>query len=133
MSARSIPAEIRERLRAHQDAEAQALATAAAATARREAAELRRSEVVAAQDDLVRAAVAQEEASMVDLATASGVDRASALLDISPVTLRRLVRTANYASPGPSTADGTKAGSPRPAKPRAEVDRHSADSPGGAV
>jgi hypothetical protein len=116
MSARSIPAEIRERLRAHQDAEAQALAAATAATARRESAELRRSEVVAAQDELVRAAAAQEEASMVDLAAASGVDRAAALLDISVVTLRRLVRVANDAPAGPSAAHGTKVGSPRLAK-----------------
>jgi hypothetical protein len=116
MSARAIPAEIRERLRAHQDAEAQAVAAATASTARREAAERRRSEVIAAQDDLVRAAVAQEEAAMIDLATASGVDRAAALLDIPAVTLRRLIRNVSEVPTGSSAADRTNGSSPRLAK-----------------
>jgi hypothetical protein len=92
VSGRSIPLDVRDRLRAHQEAEAQAVTATTVATARREAAILRRDEVVAAQDELVRMAVSQEEATMVDLAATSGVERAAALLDMPIPMLRKLVR-----------------------------------------
>ena len=94
MSARFLPPEVRDRLRAHQEQEAKALAAITAATARREAAVARRSEIVAAQDALVEAAVAREEAAMVELAITSGIERAAAILNMPVPTLRKLVKAA---------------------------------------
>lgn len=95
MSARSLPIDVRDRLRAHQEAESQAVAAMAAATARREAAETRRDELVATHDEFVRIAVAGEEAALVNLANTSGVERAAALLDVPIATVRKVVRAAN--------------------------------------
>ena len=93
MSARSLPVEVRDRLRAHQEAETQAVAATTAAVARRAAAVARRDEVIATQDELVRAAVSEEEKAMVDLATTSGIERAAALLNVTVSALRKLQRT----------------------------------------
>ena len=93
MSARFLPPEVRDRLRAHQELEVKALAATTAATARREAAVARRSEIVAAQDALVEAAVAREEATMVKLAATSGIERAAALLNMPLPALRKLAKT----------------------------------------
>jgi hypothetical protein len=95
VSARSLPVEVRDRLRAHQEAEAQAVGATTAAIARRAAAFTRRSEVLAAQDELVRAAVIDEERAMVALAITSGVERAAALLDVTVSTLRKLQRSSD--------------------------------------
>ncbi len=94
MSARFLPPEVRDRLRAHQELEAKALSATTAATARRESAVARRGEIVAAQDALVEAAVAREEATMVELATTSGIERAAAILNMPVPALRKLVKTA---------------------------------------
>jgi hypothetical protein len=102
MSARSLPPEVRDRLRAHQELEARALAATTAATARREAAVARRSEIVAAQDELVEAAVGNEHATMVELAATSGIERAAAILNMPLPALRKLVKTAEQASLNPS-------------------------------
>jgi hypothetical protein len=91
VSARSLPL-VRDRLRAHQEAEAQAVAAATLATARRAAAVRRRDEVIAAQDELVRVAIAEEETTLVEVVATSGVERAAVLLDVPASSLRKLVR-----------------------------------------
>lgn len=94
MSARSLPPDVRDRLRVHQESEAKAVAAITAASSRREAAVARRREIVAAQDELVEAAVAHEEAAIVELATTSGIERAAAILNMPLPALRRFVKTA---------------------------------------
>jgi hypothetical protein len=96
MSTRSLPAEVRERLRAHQEREAKVLAMVAAAATRREVAVTRRVEIVAAQDHLIQAAVAEEAAAIVELVATSGIERAASILDIPVPALRKLVKVAEH-------------------------------------
>jgi hypothetical protein len=98
MSARHLPPEVRDRLRAHQELEAKAVGAITAATARREAAVARRTEVVAAHDELVEAAIAHEEAAIVELATTSGIERAAGILNMALPALRKLVKRTELTS-----------------------------------
>jgi hypothetical protein len=108
MSTRFLPPEVRDRLRAHQELESKVVAATTAATARREAAIARRKEIVAGQDELVEAAVAYENQTMVELAATSGIERAAAILNLPVPALRKLVKTTDSASRTPSGSATTR-------------------------
>jgi hypothetical protein len=89
MPSRNISVEARERLRVQQEAEAKAVAAYGAAEAKLEATVVRRADVLAAQDELVRDAESDLAESAARLVEVSGFDRALLILGTAKGVLRR--------------------------------------------
>lgn len=93
-SANPISLAARERLRDHQVIAAKAVATHSAALARLSAATSCRAEIVARQDVLVAAAVAEVASAVAEAAHIMGIDVAAAVLDLSKAEVRRMSKEA---------------------------------------
>jgi hypothetical protein len=89
MSNRSLSIEARERLRAQQETEAKAVAAHSVAVGRLAATTARRAEVIAAQDELIRQAMAHVAVAAAEVIEVSGLERASVILGVPKGSLRR--------------------------------------------
>ena len=93
-SANPISLAARERLRDHQVIAAKAVATHSGALARLSVATSCRAEIVARQDVLVAAAVAEVASAVAEAAHIMGIDVAAAVLDLSKAEVRRMSKEA---------------------------------------
>ena len=94
MSTRSISLEGRERLRAQQAKEVEAVGAHAGARLRLESALAKRGQIIAAQDELVAEAEAGVAVAAAGVVSVSGFARATVILGTSPAALRRQLAVA---------------------------------------
>lgn len=105
MPTKLISPEARQRLKAQQAKESEAVAAHASACVRLDEVRARRADVISAQDHLVASAEVAVAVAAAGVVRVSGFVRAAAILGLAPADLRRLKALANQQGASPQQGD----------------------------